>query len=85
MGDTTVPKTASPRSVGAKRARFKLTHYLRGVGVETCHVYDSLIYMEVKFIPVLTCQRCKYEWVPRTYPPKQCPGCKSRRWQELEK
>ncbi len=28
----------------------------------------------------LVCQRCGYEWAPRTESPKECPACKSRLW-----
>ncbi len=28
----------------------------------------------------LTCKICGYEWVSRKTFPKQCPGCKSQRW-----
>jgi len=28
----------------------------------------------------LECLRCGYSWIPRTAEPRQCPGCKSVRW-----
>lgn len=28
------------------------------------------------------CQQCKYEWKSRVANPKECPNCKSRRWNE---
>ena len=32
----------------------------------------------------LTCQRCGYEWMPRSSRlPVQCPRCKSRYWAEV--
>ena len=31
----------------------------------------------------LTCRKCKYRWVKRVDDlPKECPECKSRRWNE---
>lgn len=30
----------------------------------------------------LTCQRCRHEWVPRGEDVRQCPKCKSARWDE---
>ena len=40
--------------------------------------------MNIK-LTILKCQRCGYEWIPRsTQPPKRCPsapnGCGSRYW-----
>jgi predicted Zn-ribbon and HTH transcriptional regulator len=29
------------------------------------------------------CQRCGFEWLPRTENPKQCPNCHSYRWASL--
>ena len=31
-------------------------------------------------VPKLTCLRCDHEWVPRTEDVRQCPSCKSARW-----
>lgn len=37
-------------------------------------------------IPVLTCKRCGWDWVPRTTKsPVECPRCKSRFWKEKAK
>jgi hypothetical protein len=33
-------------------------------------------------IEKLKCKRCGWEWVPRTEKPRQCPGCKSVKWDE---
>lgn len=31
----------------------------------------------------LTCRQCNYSWYPRVpYPPKVCPNCKHRNWNE---
>lgn len=31
-------------------------------------------------LAVLTCLRCRYEWVPRVKSPKRCPNCLSPYW-----
>lgn len=31
---------------------------------------------------MITCLRCRYRWVPRVEEPRQCPACKSPRWNE---
>ncbi len=33
-------------------------------------------------LPTLTCLRCGYTWIPREEKPKQCPNCKSPKWDE---
>jgi predicted Zn-ribbon and HTH transcriptional regulator len=33
-------------------------------------------------ITKLTCQRCEYEWHPRIEDVRQCPSCKSARWEQ---
>lgn len=33
----------------------------------------------------LHCEKCGYEWLPRTEDVKECPKCKSRNWKKEEK
>jgi predicted Zn-ribbon and HTH transcriptional regulator len=35
-------------------------------------------------IVFLTCRKCAYSWIPRKYPPKECPKCKSYHWEEIK-
>jgi predicted Zn-ribbon and HTH transcriptional regulator len=36
-------------------------------------------------LPTLKCKRCGAEWIPRQVTPKQCPVCKSYRWNTATK
>lgn len=37
-------------------------------------------------LPVLTCKRCGYRWIPRGKSfPKECPRCKSVLWNKCKK
>lgn len=40
-----------------------------------------MVNMKQKTVDVATCERCGYEWQPNTKLPKQCPYCKSYKWQ----
>jgi hypothetical protein len=31
------------------------------------------------------CERCEYRWNPKSADPKECPQCKSRRWNDPER
>ena len=31
---------------------------------------------------ILECKKCNYAWLSRVKDPKECPGCKSRHWNE---
>jgi predicted Zn-ribbon and HTH transcriptional regulator len=31
-------------------------------------------------IPTLKCEKCNYQWIPRVADVRQCPKCKSVRW-----
>ena len=33
----------------------------------------------------LSCLQCGYSWEPRKKKPKECPDCKSRKWDKNEK
>lgn len=30
------------------------------------------------------CLRCGYEWIPRISDPRQCPKCRSMRWDKAD-
>jgi Zn finger protein HypA/HybF involved in hydrogenase expression len=38
--------------------------------------------MQKIVITKLQCQRCSHEWVPTKLDVRQCPKCKSARWDE---
>lgn len=38
---------------------------------------------EVGMKKILTCCQCWYKWPPKVKQPKECPSCKSRRWQAV--
>lgn len=37
--------------------------------------------MKIK-IPKLECKRCNHKWIPKIEDVRQCPKCKSARWDE---
>lgn len=36
--------------------------------------------MPVFDLPLVTCLKCGYQWVPRSLKPKKCPACNSFEW-----
>lgn len=36
-------------------------------------------------LPVLTCRKCGYEWIPRQNDIRMCPNCKTTYWNEEKK
>jgi len=44
---------------------------------------DLKLEMKIR-IPKLKCKRCGHEWIPKIEDVKQCPKCKSARWNEYK-
>lgn len=36
-------------------------------------------------LPLRTCKKCGYAWIPRVETPKKCPSCQSKEWERKEK
>ncbi len=58
---------------GYKRQGALYAEWARAAGVNTGPNTTATI-------PVLVCQRCGHQWIPRVPAPKKCPDCQSRAW-----